>query len=46
MERRMKIKNWFKNLFKTKKQKQVELERLEASKKRHPGGSRRLSAKK
>jgi hypothetical protein len=34
MERQM--KKWLKNLFKTKKQKQLELEKLEAAKKRHP----------
>jgi carbonic anhydrase len=40
------MKNWLKNLFKTKKQKQAELEKLQASKKRHPVSQKRANAKK
>jgi hypothetical protein len=44
MERQM--KKWLNNLFKTKKQKQAELEKLQASKKRHPVSQKRANAKR
>ena len=40
------MKKWFKNLFKTKKQKQAEAEKLAASKKRHPVAQKRKTVAK